>query len=113
MGIVDGQQRITPITLLLCALRNALKKEGFSSLAKGLHGLIERADISDQLFYVLQTETSYPYFQEHIQKFGGKPGAPADAGPEEELLKQAFEYFETPVFRCNCRFLTEEGTELL
>lgn len=94
MGVVDGQQRLTTITLLLCALRNAFRIEGFPSLAKGIHGLIERADISDQLYYVLQTETSYPYFQEHIQKFGGKPGVSADAGPEEQLLKQAFEYFQ-------------------
>ena len=97
MGVVDGQQRLTTITLLLCALRNAFQREGFPNLAKGMHGLIERADISDQLFYVLQTETSYPYFQEHIQKFGGKPGVPVDAGPEEQLLKQAFEFFQNNV----------------
>jgi len=94
MGVVDGQQRITTITLLLCALRNAFDREGFPNLAKGIHGLIERTDISDQRFYVLQTETSYPYLQEHIQKFGGKPEAGSDAGPEEQLLKQAFEYFQ-------------------
>lgn len=97
MGIVDGQQRLTTITLLLCALRNAFQTEGFGNLAKGIHGLIERSDISDQLFYVLQTETSYPYFQEHIQKFGGKPGVAVDAGPEEQLLKQAFEFFRNNV----------------
>jgi len=97
MGIVDGQQRITTITLLLCALRNAFEREGFRNLAKGIHGLIERTDISDQRFYVLQTETSYPYLQEHIQKFGGKPEAGSDAGPEEQLLKQAFEYFQSNV----------------
>jgi uncharacterized protein with ParB-like and HNH nuclease domain len=97
MGVVDGQQRLTTITLLLCALRNAFEREGFSNLAKGIHALIERADISDHRFYVLQTETSYPYFQEHIQKFGGKPGVPVDAGPEEQLLKQAFEFFQLNV----------------
>jgi uncharacterized protein with ParB-like and HNH nuclease domain len=97
LGVVDGQQRLTTITLVLCALRNAFEKEGFSNLAKGIHGLIERTDISDQRFYVIQTETSYPYFQEHIQKFGGKPGTPAAAGPEEQLLMQAFEYFKNNV----------------
>lgn len=97
LGVVDGQQRLTTITLLLCALRNAFEQQGHVNLAKGIHGLIERTDIADQLFYVLQTETSYPYLQEHIQKFGGKPGAGSDAGPEEQLLKQAFEYFQTNV----------------
>jgi uncharacterized protein with ParB-like and HNH nuclease domain len=97
MGVVDGQQRLTTITLLLCAIRNAFQKEGFPNLAKGIHGLIERTDISDKRFYVLQTESSYPYFQEHIQKFGGKPGVLLEPGPEEQLLKQAFEYFENNV----------------
>lgn len=97
MGVVDGQQRLTTITLLLCALRNAFEREGFSNLANGIHGLIERPDISNQVFYVLQTETSYPYFQEHIQKFDGKPGVPIDAAPEEQLLKQAFEFFQNNV----------------
>jgi hypothetical protein len=97
MGVVDGQQRLTTITLLLCVLRDAFANEGFSNLANGIHSLIERTDISSQLFYVLQTETSYPYFQEHIQKFGDQPGVPTDAGPEEQLLKQAFEYFQNKV----------------
>ena len=51
-----------------------LQKGRIRNLAKGIHGLIERTDISDKLFYVLQTETSYPYLQEHIQNFPGKPG---------------------------------------
>ena len=40
---------------------------------------------------VLRTETSYPYFQEHIQKFG-KPEMEVEIGPEEIALKDAFEY---------------------
>lgn len=95
LGIVDGQQRLTTITLLLCALRNAFAREGFTNLAMGIHGLVERPDISHQLLYVLQTQTSYPYFQEHIQKFDGAPKIVAEAGPEEQLLKQAFQYFES------------------
>ncbi len=95
MGVVDGQQRLTTITLLLCAVRNAFQREGLENLAKGVHGLIERRYISDQRYYVLQTETSYPYFQEYVQKFGDKPGIPPEVGPEEELLKQAFDYFKS------------------
>lgn len=94
MGVVDGQQRLTTITLLLCALRDVFEKEGFPKLAKGIHGLVERADIADQLYFVLQTQTSYPYLQEHIQKFGEGPETKIEAGPEELLLKQAFEYFD-------------------
>src|SRR3972149_1546655 len=41
-GVVDGQQRLTTITILLAALRNILKYQGFQDLAGGIHGLIER-----------------------------------------------------------------------
>lgn len=91
-GVVDGQQRLTTITLLLCALRDVFHEQGEEKLAQGLHNLIERPNIKAEKYYVLQSETSYPYFQEHIQKFLGKPGVRADVGPEEELLKDAFDY---------------------
>ena len=92
LGVVDGQQRLTTITLLLCALRDVFHEQGEKKLAQGLHNLIERPNISAEKYYVLQSETSYPYFQEHIQKFSGKPAIVADIGPEEELLKRAFDY---------------------
>lgn len=65
-GIVDGQQRLTTITMILCALRDFYLSEGVESSAKGIHTLIEKIDLNNESKFVLQTETSYPYFQEHI-----------------------------------------------
>ena len=90
-GVVDGQQRLTTITMLLCALRNMLAKHKLEDMAQGVHTLIQRPDIVNKQTLVLRTETSYPYFQEHIQKFG-KPEMEVDIGPEENALKDAFEY---------------------
>lgn len=59
MGVVDGQQRLTTITLLPFALRNAFEQEGFANLANGVHCLIERADISNEKYYVLLASESY------------------------------------------------------
>ena len=89
-GIVDGQQRLTTITMMLCAIRNALKGEGFDDLANGVHRFIERPNIDNKPVYVLSTETSYPYFQEYIQKFGA---ATIEVKPKEEEknLETAFE----------------------
>ena len=91
LGVVDGQQRLTTITLLLCALRDAMKEEGFSDLADGIHLVIERRNIKNEKFYVLQPESSYPFFQEYVQKFGKKRKFSA-VRPEERLLKSAYEF---------------------
>lgn len=69
-SIVDGQQRMTTIIMLLCTIRNMLNSLGYDALALAIHKLVEREDINTNLKYVLSTETSFPYFQEHIMKFG-------------------------------------------
>lgn len=95
-GIVDGQQRLTTITLTLCALRNAFAAEGFTDQAAGVHGRIERNNIDNEPEFVLQPETSYPYFQEHIQKFGA-PDADGKVGEEELLLKAAYDLISSNI----------------
>ncbi|MCK9376866.1 MAG: DUF262 domain-containing HNH endonuclease family protein [Syntrophobacterales bacterium] len=88
-GIVDGQQRLTTITMLLSALRNSLNTEGFIDLAKGIHHLIERPNIDNKPQYILSTESSFPYFQEYIQKFG-KPLIDIVPGDEEKNIEMIF-----------------------
>ncbi len=95
-GIVDGQQRLTTITMLLCALRNALQRHGMAQLAQGLHALIERPDINNKNQFILQTETSYPYLQQAIQSFG-KADEKLKTGEEERRLREAFEFLESTV----------------
>jgi len=90
--VVDGQQRLTTITMLLAAIRNSFKENGFADLAAGIQSLIERRDINNQDQYSLQTETSYPYFQEHIQS-AIAPEVEAEIGREEEALSLTFDYF--------------------
>jgi len=93
-GIVDGQQRLTTITMVLCALRNALDNEGFDDYATGIHNLIERNNIDNKPQYILSTETSYPYFQEHIQKFG-KASLKIKAGDEEQNIENTYSMLST------------------
>lgn len=95
-GVVDGQQRLTTITILLCVLRNTFLDLGEKDLAEGLHQLIESKDRDNKSEYVLRTETSFPYFQEHIQKFG-EPELPEDIKREEANLKIAHMLFKTYV----------------
>ena len=95
-GVVDGQQRLTTITMILAALRNCLKENNLANMAGGIHNLIERRDINNKAQYVLQTETSYPYLQDHIQN-DGLPQTTPVVGDEELALKACFDFITTSI----------------
>lgn len=88
-GLVDGQQRITTITIALCAIRDKFSDLGFAAPAKGVHRLIETRDLNDQAQFVLKTETSYPYLQAKIQSLE-KEVTQIDVGEEEEAISAAY-----------------------
>jgi len=88
-GVVDGQQRLTTITLLLSAIRGAFIKLGESDLAQGLHAFIERSNINNKKEFILKSETSYPYLQSKIQSFEPSD-LPLNVGSEEKLLESAY-----------------------
>jgi hypothetical protein len=91
-GVVDGQQRLTTIMILLAVLRNALSNVGFNALAEGIQGLIERKNIDNINEFILSTETSYPFFQDHILKMGA-PDTPVTPMKEEGNLQAAYDQF--------------------
>lgn len=88
-AVVDGQQRLTTITLMLCALRDAFDELDDTDSAQGLQGLIERQDLRAKLRFVLQTPSGYPYFQDVIQRYGDAKGK-HEVGPDERRLTDAF-----------------------
>ncbi|MEA5512807.1 DUF262 domain-containing HNH endonuclease family protein [Nodularia sp. UHCC 0506] len=96
-GIVDGQQRLTTITLMLAAIRNAFLDYGDENLARGVHQYIEKANIDNINEYVINSETSFPYFQDHIQSFK-KADIKCTVGNEEQNLKSAFELINKQLY---------------
>ena len=92
LGVVDGQQRLTTIIIFLCALRDAFTEMGEQDKAEGCQGFIERKDRENKGKYVLQTESSFPFFQETILKHGDAE-LETSPGKEEEALAKARKIF--------------------
>ena len=88
-AVVDGQQRLTTITLMMCALRDLFAELGDTDSAEGLHGLIERRDLKAKPKFTLQTPSGYPYFQDVIQRYGAPKGK-HEIGQDERRLTDAF-----------------------
>lgn len=99
VAVVDGQQRITTITILLCAIREAYKDLEETDLADGLQAYIEQKNRDNKTEYVLQTETSFPYLQEEVLK-NGTADAPYEVGREEEAIERAFKIFRSEIGYC-------------
>jgi uncharacterized protein with ParB-like and HNH nuclease domain len=93
-GVVDGQQRLTTITILLCVLRDYFLELKAVDFAQGIHQLVERKDRTNKEAYILKTETSFPYFQEHIQKFDEDPEVDVEIQIEEKNLKNSHILFK-------------------
>jgi uncharacterized protein with ParB-like and HNH nuclease domain len=88
--LVDGQQRLTTITILLAALRDKFLELDFKNQALGIQKLIERPDLDNDNQFVIQSVTSFPFFQQHIQAYEKEKNIPIP-GDEEIILKDSYE----------------------
>jgi uncharacterized protein with ParB-like and HNH nuclease domain len=89
-GVVDGQQRLTTITVALCVIRDKYMELGYEANANGVHRFIVKRDLVNEEQFVLDAETSYPYFQSQIQSLE-KEDEEIEVGVEERALKDAYE----------------------
>lgn len=105
VAVVDGQQRLTTITILLCAIREGFKALNRADLADGLQAYIEQRNRENKTEYVLQTETSFPYLQEEVLK-NGPADAPYTVGREEEAIERAFRVFKSQITDNVAEFLS-------
>lgn len=109
-GIVDGQQRLTTITLILSAIRNAFLRIGEENLAKGVHKYVEKANIDNEDEFVLKAETSFPYLQSHIQSYDGY-NINCEVGSEEKKLEIAYDIINSKIFQAIPALAEELSTQ--
>jgi len=89
--IVDGQQRLTTITIILSALVEIFKEIGKADLAQGLYALIKGKTVSNKPFFKLENEHPKPFLQKAIQNFDKVKDEPDTQ--EEKLLFYAYDFF--------------------
>lgn len=91
--IVDGQQRLTTLTILLRAIVERLKELGESAAAKALYeNVIEGTDNDGKKYFKLINETPKPYFQNELQSMNPE-GLSTPDSEEEKLLLSAYNAF--------------------
>jgi uncharacterized protein with ParB-like and HNH nuclease domain len=91
--IVDGQQRLTTLTIFLRAIVERLKELGESTAATALYkNVIEGTDDDGQKYFKLVNETPKPYFQNELQIYTPE-GVNTAITDEEQLLQATYAGF--------------------
>lgn len=90
--VVDGQQRLTTITILFSVLSDRFREIGEDTLSKQLFNYIMTTDDNGTAVRVLQSRSSYPYFLYFIQD-REKKVSEEPSSEEEICIKETYEYF--------------------
>ena len=91
--IVDGQQRITTITILFSVLSDLFRANHEDTLSKTIFEYVMTSDDDGQKFRVISSESSYPYFSFFIQDID--KAEPVNAASEEEVcIQETYNYFK-------------------
>lgn len=90
--VVDGQQRLTTITILFSALSDRFAQLGENTLSRQIFTYIMTEDDDGKEVRILKSKTNYPFFAYFIQDKEKK--IYQDAGSEEEIcIKETYNYF--------------------
>ena len=92
--IVDGQQRLTTLTILLRAIVERLKDLGDNGAAEALYNnVIEGTDDDGKKYFKLLNESPKPFFQNELQAYE-KEGLKTAETDEERLLSETYSGFQ-------------------
>lgn len=91
--VVDGQQRLTTITILFSAIANIFQQLGNTVLRDSIFSYIMSKTNDGEQIRVLKTVSSYPYFSYYIQSLD-KSNANIPTSEEDENIKATYDFFE-------------------
>ena len=90
--VVDGQQRLTTITILFSVISDLFKKCGEEELAERIFRYIMDKDDDNKEVRILLTKSNHPYFAYFIQDYK-KEHRQSPESEEEENIRQTYDYF--------------------
>ena len=95
VDVVDGQQRITTMTIFLSVIAKLFAKEKEDGLSKALWEYVIGKDTNTEEYAVLKNETPKPFFQFIIQKLVEEQIEPKNT--EEEKILAANKFFKQQI----------------
>ncbi len=90
--IVDGQQRLTTISIIFSVLTHIFDSLEEKKLADSCYNYVEGKDKNYESFFKLQNETPKPFFQKRIQYKENKEEL-KPSSDEETLLLKSYEFY--------------------
>lgn len=97
--VVDGQQRLTTITLLLTILRGEFTRLGEDKLARGVHRLVERPDRDSEERFVLQPEAGDSAYLNNGILSEAPDRTAVPSGAKDAAIEKAYKWLTTRVNR--------------
>ena len=110
--VVDGQQRLTTITILFSALSDRFLELGEDKLSRQIFRYIMTEDDNGEDVRVLKSKTHYPFFAYYIQK-RKKEYIQEPISEEESCIEETYKFFYEQLEEKKIKkFLTKKcGTE--
>lgn len=91
LKVVDGQQRLTTVTILFSALSDHFREINNEKLSERVFDYIMSEDDNGNSVRILKSESSYPFFSYYIQDRYKQEHREA-VSEEEECIKDSFNY---------------------
>lgn len=112
--MVDGQQRLTTITILFSALSDRFVGLGQATLSRQLFSYIMTEDDDGNEVRILKSKTSYPFFSYFIQD-KDKSLNPEATTEEEHCIKETYEYFHAQLTETKLKVILKRkhGSEIV
>ena len=110
ISVVDGQQRLTTITILFSALSDKFRLLNEEGLSSQLFKYVMTKDDDDNDVRILKSKSHYPFFAYYIQDLD--KSNPTEPNSEEEIcIKETYDYFSNILNEQSLKNCSNANTE--